>query len=58
MARPGSPTAKDVDERWVMFGLSRRARILTVVYTLRRGRYRIISGRLATGHERKIYEEG
>jgi len=46
------------EERWLMFGLSHRARILTVVYTVRRGRYRIISGRLATRHERKIYEEG
>jgi uncharacterized DUF497 family protein len=46
------------EERWLMFGLSHRARILAVVYTQRRERYRIISGRLATRHERKIYEEG
>ncbi len=45
------------EDRWLMFGLSQRARILAVVYTQRRGRYRIISGRLATRHERKIYEE-
>jgi hypothetical protein len=46
------------EERWLMFGLSRLARVLTVVYTQRRGRYRIISARQATRHERKIYEEG
>ncbi len=46
------------EERWLMFGLSRMTRILAVVYTHRRGRYRIISARLATRHERKIYEEG
>ncbi len=45
------------EDRWLMFGLSQRARILAVVYTQRRGRYRIISGRLATQHERKLYEE-
>ncbi len=45
------------EERWLMFGLSRRGRILTVIYTHRRGRFRIISARLATRHERKIYEE-
>lgn len=46
------------EERWLMFGLSSRGRILTVIYTHRRGRFRIISARLATRHERKIYEEG
>lgn len=46
------------EERWLMFGLSRAGRLLAVIYTHRRGRYRIISARLATRHERKIYEEG
>ena len=46
------------EERWLMFGLSRMARVLAVVFTRRRGKYRIISARLATRHERKIYEEG
>ena len=46
------------EDRWLMFGLSHRARVLTVVYTQRRGTFRLISGRLATRHERKIYEEG
>ena len=46
------------DERWLMFGLSRMARVLAVTFTHRRGKYRIISSRLATRHERKTYEEG
>lgn len=46
------------EERWLMFGLSRIGRILAVIYTHRRGSYRLISARLATRHERKIYEEG
>jgi uncharacterized protein len=45
------------EERWLMFGLSRMGRILAVIYTYRRGKYRIISARLATKNERKIYEE-
>jgi uncharacterized DUF497 family protein len=47
-----------IDEgRWLMFGRSHRRRILAVVYTQRGARYRIISSRLATRHERSIYEE-
>ena len=46
------------EERWLMFGVSRMARVLAVVFTHRRGKYRIISARLATRHERKTYEEG
>ena len=46
------------EERWLIFGQSRMARILAIIYTHRRGKYRIISARLATRHERKLYEEG
>ena len=46
------------EERWLMFGLSRMSRVLAVIYSHRRGKYRIISARMATRHERKIYEEG
>ena len=60
---PMSYTFSDPDhsigeERWLMFGLSRMSRVLAVIYTHRKGKYRIISARLATKHERKIYEEG
>jgi len=46
------------EERWLMFGLSRMARVLAIIYSHRHGKFRIISARLATRHERKIYEEG
>lgn len=46
------------ERRWLMFGTSRTGRILAVIYTDRADKYRIISARLATRHERKIYEEG
>ena len=46
------------EERWLMFGMSRMGRILAVIYTERSGKYRIISARGSTRHERKIYEEG
>jgi uncharacterized protein len=46
------------EERWLMFGLSNDGRVLAVVYTHRRAKFRIISARVATRHERKIYEEG
>ena len=46
------------EERWLMFGLSHMGRILAVIYTYRRENCRLISARLATRYERKIYEEG
>jgi uncharacterized DUF497 family protein len=45
------------EARWLAFGMSRMERILAVIYTERRGKVRIISARVATKHERKIYEE-
>ena len=54
-ADPDHSIGKD---RLFMFGLSRVYRLLAIVYTDRRGKYRIITARLATKHERKIYEEG
>jgi uncharacterized DUF497 family protein len=46
------------EERWLTFGMSRMGRILAIIYTERRGTIRLISARLATKHERSIYEEG
>lgn len=43
--------------RWLSFGMSSRGRILAVIYTERRSRIRLVSARVATKHERKIYEE-
>lgn len=49
--------SKDED-RWLMFGKSMAERLLAVIYTYRAEACRIISARLATRRERKIYEEG
>lgn len=45
------------EERFVMLGMSARRRLIVVSYTERDGRIRLISARLATPRERKIYEE-
>ena len=46
------------EERWLLFGRSRMARVLAISDTNRSEKYRIINARKATRHERKIYEEG
>ncbi len=46
------------EERWLTFGMSRMGRILAIIYTEGRGTIRLISARVATKHERSIYEEG
>lgn len=45
------------ENRWLMFGASRKGRLLAVIYTERQGTIRLISARTATKRERKIYEE-
>lgn len=52
------PLHSESEERFVIIGESIRRRILVVVHTDRGDRIRIISARLATAHERKLYEEG
>jgi len=59
---PLSKTAIDPDNsigefRFITFGVSARRRLLVVSYTEREEAIRIISARLATKHEREIYEE-
>jgi uncharacterized protein len=46
------------EKRHLTFGMSGSRRLLVVAHTLRDARIRIISARLATRYERKIYEEG
>ena len=46
------------EERLVTFGISSSGRLLVVSHTERGDRIRIVSARLATRSERKIYEEG
>ena len=56
-------TARDLEHsvtefRFITFGVSARGRLLAVSHTERGDSVRIISARLATRTERKIYEEG
>ena len=46
------------EQRYLTFGLSRFERLLIVSHTDREGRIRIISARVMTRQEVKIYEEG
>jgi uncharacterized protein len=60
---PMSATGADPDHsvrenRYITFGLSERARVLVVAHTEEDEIIRIISARVASKGERKIYEEG
>jgi uncharacterized DUF497 family protein len=46
------------EERFLILGYSDRQRLLVVVYTDRGDNVRIISVRIATNRERRVYEEG
>lgn len=46
------------EERMITFGVSSSGRLLIVAHTERGGAIRIINARIATRHERRIYEEG
>lgn len=46
------------EERFITFGVSTSGRLLVLAHTERGDTIRIISARLATRGERKIYEEG
>ena len=63
LSDPLSATASDPDhseaeDRYITFGVSVRDRLLVVVHTEERKTIRIISARLASKGERKLYEEG
>lgn len=45
------------EHRFITFGISMRRRLLVVSYTEQDDVIRLISARLATKHEREIYEE-
>ena len=51
------PDHSVAEARWLLLGLSNRGRILVVAHTERGDTVRLINARLATRHERKIYEE-
>jgi uncharacterized DUF497 family protein len=46
------------EPRWLLVGISNQRRTLTVVYTLRGDRIRIISARPSTRNESKQYAQG
>lgn len=51
--------SSDGEHRWVLVGMSVRARLLTLVYTLRRvDRIRLISARRASRKEAEFYAKG
>jgi hypothetical protein len=52
------PDHSEEEERFVILGRSETGRFLVVVHTEHGDTIRIISARLAKGHERKAYEEG
>ena len=52
------PDHSDGERRFVTFGVSKKNRLLVVAHTEETDSIRIISARLATRQERKIYEEG
>ncbi|MEK6776850.1 MAG: BrnT family toxin [bacterium] len=59
MAATGTDPDHSIAEfRYVTFGISERGRLLVVAHTEQSETIRIISARLASKRERKIYEEG
>jgi len=59
MAGTGAdPDHSLTEDRYVTFGASSKGRLLVVVHTDRGETIRIISARVASKGERKIYEEG
>jgi uncharacterized DUF497 family protein len=52
------PDHSEAEERFLLLGLSGRQRLLVVAHAERGDEVRIISARLATRRERRVYEEG
>jgi hypothetical protein len=52
------PDHSGSEHRYITFGMSQSNRLLVLAHTDRGHKTRIISARLTTKHERKIYEEG
>jgi uncharacterized protein len=51
------PDHSEREHRFIVLGMSDRYRLLVVSYTERPPRTRIISARLATRHEQRLYEQ-
>jgi uncharacterized DUF497 family protein len=56
-ATVSDPDHSEMEHRFLTFGVSSDGRLLVVAHTEQEDLLRIISARLATGPERKIYEE-
>lgn len=56
-ATGADPDHSEDEERLVTFGMSSRNRLLVAAHTERGDTFRIISARIATQSERRIYEE-
>ena len=52
------PDHSMTEDRYITFGVSERGRLLVVAHTEEDETIRIISARLASKGERKLYEEG
>ena len=52
------PDHSEAEERTITFGVSSQGRLLVVAHTEHSDAIRIINARIATQHERRIYEEG
>lgn len=52
------PDHSQVEQRYITFGISQTDKLIVVAHCDRETRVRIISARLMTHRERKIYEEG
>lgn len=52
------PDHSEGEERMVTFGMPSAGRLLVVAHTERKNAIRIISARMVTQEERRIYEEG
>ncbi len=52
------PAHSYTEDRYITFGVSERGRLLVVAHTEKGESIRVISARVATKGERKIYEEG
>lgn len=57
-ATGADPDHSEGEQRMVTFGMSSAGRLLVVAHTERRNAIRIISARVVTLQERRIYEEG
>jgi hypothetical protein len=47
----------DLEQRYILYGVSCRHHVLTVVFTYRQEKVRIISARKASRKERSVYEK-